>query len=1160
LDSCLGRALSGVPVVLLIEGEAGIGKSRLIRRLVQCAQGTGFQAGIGRSQQDLAVPYLPVATALRSVLGSDSQAKGAPLGASFPFSALDAAPALSAIGAGHPDRDHQDRLRLFLSVSRLVLALARRQPTLLVLEDLHWADRASLELLAALVAHLSDVALVERVPFVIAATHRPVSEPSALLAPLARLRREDTCTSIQLTGLCEDDAKHLVEELGLERPSHQLVRLVHGTTQGNPLFIQTVVEQLRREHLLHERAGYLVADIDANDLRLPTDLADAIESRIGTLTTECRSVLTAAAVLGGEFEIDDLRALTAKDVAEIRQLLQEAGTLVVAGSSRCHFSHALIRELVHRTAPIGERQELHARAAEALSKTPRANVASVQIEIATHILAAGSRVTALQVLQSARGAAEAALTLFAWADAASFFSVAAAAADASALLGVDERAHLHFLAGLCHRHDWDWGPCFEELKKALDGYRSAANASGMAEVLILHTLSAQTLTAYGDLMGTTDQEEVLAQLGDSEPVLRGRLLEALAEAHWMAQRPKQAEQYAARALALAQVADNDALAQYACFAGGLALFQQSRAREAVVSFRQALAHARYQRDVWLQNQPLQRITMTLHLLGQLDEAKALGAGAHELARQTNDVGEASFASGNLACLAAARGDWAAVEQHARDAVSAGQRSLYPWGAVFALTALAGSRWQRGQLSEAADAVQLLLEPGRFFRQVGPFVQGMAFVHLELIAAAAAPGSDVRAKLIEDLGALANAAGQDAGALSALCSLVELAALEGVPGPVEPIYRVLLHALEHGAVLTNGWVFAVARVAGVAAMLLGRHDEAERHFEQALVLTRRLEAGPEYARTCVDYARLISRRSPPADADVERARSLLREARATASRLDLRPLEYEISVLAATLGGEAELAVRAPALSSDVLTSHEVRLLQKVARGDSDLQIARELLVHEKTLSHDLDLLLNKIGAAGRMGAAAYVLDKGLLDHDRPRFGVPLVILVTDLEGFTPLVQRLGDGRAQQLIRAHNHLLRTCLQRHGGTEITHTGDGLMASFRSASRAVMCSAEMQQQLRSYSERHVETPLHVRVGLHAGEPLPEEDRLFGTCINTAVRVCATANAGEVLVTDVVRHLAAGQILPFVDRGVVALKGLSTPMRLHELRWVDHSSIAAN
>jgi class 3 adenylate cyclase len=165
------------------------------------------------------------------------------------------------------------------------------------------------------------------------------------------------------------------------------------------------------------------------------------------------------------------------------------------------------------------------------------------------------------------------------------------------------------------------------------------------------------------------------------------------------------------------------------------------------------------------------------------------------------------------------------------------------------------------------------------------------------------------------------------------------------------------------------------------------------------------------------------------------------------------------------------------------------------------------------------------------------------------------LLATDLEAFTPMLERLGDSRAQELMHAHNEILRSCLRRHHGREVVHTGDGVLASFRSPHYALRCAIAMQRSLHAHNQSHPATPLRVRIGLHAGIPLPEEDRLFGTCVNVTVRVCSVATPGRILASKVVLGLLAGHPFRFVDRGEFALKGISAPAQLHELVWQPQS-----
>jgi class 3 adenylate cyclase len=149
-----------------------------------------------------------------------------------------------------------------------------------------------------------------------------------------------------------------------------------------------------------------------------------------------------------------------------------------------------------------------------------------------------------------------------------------------------------------------------------------------------------------------------------------------------------------------------------------------------------------------------------------------------------------------------------------------------------------------------------------------------------------------------------------------------------------------------------------------------------------------------------------------------------------------------------------------------------------------------------------------------------------------------------------LTERLGDAKAREVLRTYERIVRDALRAHGGSEVKTTGDGFMASFTSATRALECAIGMQRAFAAHNES-AEEPIRVRIGLNAGEPIAEKEDLFGTAVNMAARIAAQAEGGEILVANVVRELAAGKGFLFVDRGEVTIRGFEEPVRLYEVRW---------
>lgn len=160
------------------------------------------------------------------------------------------------------------------------------------------------------------------------------------------------------------------------------------------------------------------------------------------------------------------------------------------------------------------------------------------------------------------------------------------------------------------------------------------------------------------------------------------------------------------------------------------------------------------------------------------------------------------------------------------------------------------------------------------------------------------------------------------------------------------------------------------------------------------------------------------------------------------------------------------------------------------------------------------------------------------------------IVFTDLESHTEMMQRLGDEPGRDVLRTYERITRQALREHGGTELKALGDGFMASFPSATRALQFAAALQQAVGAHVDAGGER-LRVRVGVNAGEPIAEGDDLFGTAVILAARVAEQAAGGQVLVTDVVRQLVAGKAFAFAERGAPAVAGFAEPVRVWELVW---------
>ena len=221
---------------------------------------------------------------------------------------------------------------------------------------------------------------------------------------------------------------------------------------------------------------------------------------------------------------------------------------------------------------------------------------------------------------------------------------------------------------------------------------------------------------------------------------------------------------------------------------------------------------------------------------------------------------------------------------------------------------------------------------------------------------------------------------------------------------------------------------------------------------------------------------------------------------------------------------------------------EVGLARELASRIPDARLALLEGTSPMPFLGDTEVMLqamNEFLGEGEEAAAAPKVGEGLQ-----------TILFTDVEGSTALTQRLGDAKARELLREHERMVREALKAHSGSEVKTMGDGFMASFSSVTKALECAIAMQRAFAQHNES-AEEPIMVRIGLNAGEPIAEDDDLFGTAVILAARIAAKADGGEILTSDTVRGLVAGKKFLFADRGETALRGFEDPVRLYEVRW---------
>jgi class 3 adenylate cyclase len=214
------------------------------------------------------------------------------------------------------------------------------------------------------------------------------------------------------------------------------------------------------------------------------------------------------------------------------------------------------------------------------------------------------------------------------------------------------------------------------------------------------------------------------------------------------------------------------------------------------------------------------------------------------------------------------------------------------------------------------------------------------------------------------------------------------------------------------------------------------------------------------------------------------------------------------------------------------------------------QVHREAhgLMPDKIIEVQPELAEGFLGGIETNAAGAVVFPGGGADARDPGIRT---ILFTDVVNSTRLTQSLGDEAALAVLGVHDTIVRDALSASGGREVKHTGDGIMASFVSAAGAIRCAIQIQRELEKHAQKNPDRPLKVRVGAAAGEPVEQNNDLFGSTVQLAARLCAHAQPEQILVSNAIAELCIGKGLLFEDIGEVAIKGFGYPVRAHAAAW---------
>jgi DNA-binding CsgD family transcriptional regulator len=1016
----LRAARRGDAGVVLVSGEPGIGKSRLLSELAACARAEGWQVLAGRAYETEGTPpYLPFVEALRAYVRTcpvevlrDQLGQGASeLATLLPElrrrlpdeTAGDGSRTQSSVLS---PQSSSERYRLFESVCDFLLAVSSRLPNppapfpgkeggdddgqrrdegdgdgprrreggagrgpapdsvrlkgagptpaglLLLLDDLHWADRPSLLLLLHLARRLG------RAPLLVVGAYRSVGlgREHPLQELLADLGREELFATLALQPLSIEKTAELILTVSGASPAPAVLEALYHETEGNPFFLTEMLKHLRAEARDLADPGAAPAEWD-----IPEGLRRVIERRLARLSEAANRMLRAAAVLGDGFAFDLVWATSGLEFDPIADALDEAllaGILREAGGAY-HFGHALIRRTLYEGVSPPRRERLHRRALEAIEQLHTENLDPHLAALAAHSRLAGASADRRTTLEYLRRAADAAAAVFAWEDAA---AQRQAALD---LLGsADDELRCELLLALGEAQS-RMG-VLPQVSETFGQAAIVAQKLGSPERIARAALGFPLTQRIGGALLTTQialLEQALAVLDGADSSVRARVLANLALALAYQEQPDAGDAVGLQAVAMARRLGEPAGLAWVLHARRVALSRPGRVEERLSLATEMLGLAEamgddelalfahrtrltafvelgdlrgadreddaYTRLAEKLRQPLHRWLLLLR-----QTMRALLAGQFETARSLVDTAE------DLGRRLGAPDDW------------------YWWQRGMIL-------WQTG--TPAARGVSLENLPAAGF---GILARRCGLIWLWCLLGREEARQEFERLAGDRFAAIRN----DSLGLPALVLLALTCAALADARRAAILYDLLLpHAAlnisQSGQVVCYG---SAARYLGLLAGTLGRWDVAEAHFEAALTMNRELGARPWVALTSHDYAAMLLRRG--VGHDRRRARALLDEALALYDELGMHPWAAKAREL---LADRRLTGIAAAQTYPNGLTEREVEVLRLIAAGRASREIAAELLLSIRTVGRHITNIYGKIGAGSKAEAATFASNHGI---------------------------------------------------------------------------------------------------------------------------------------------------------------------------------------
>lgn len=957
-------AMNGNARVVLLAGELGIGKTRLLDEIADRALPEGATVLQGEASDSEGMPaYLPFLIALGRYIRAiplDQLREQVSVAPQILASILpEISGRLGELPATYSLPQEQKRFRLYEAIGSFLEAISTSRPLLLTLDDLQWADSASLNLLCHIIRYQPEAKLL------VVGSYREgeVSRNTALDHAIIELGRQRVLTRVKIDPLSEDEIEELAVNYLKGPISSSVKQVLYAQSEGNPFFTEEILAVWSQKGNLVQE-GELWLPASQLEHTLPSSIVGALREQLMRLSPITIDHLRVAAAIGRTFELSLLAAVEAQEVEEVEDHLLEAvnAHLIRTVEPGVYmFEHSKIRETLYTEVSTSRRRRLHEAiglALESLYALKKTGSIYELSELAFHFTQSRDRERGVSYAQQA---AEQALQAFALKEAKDFYQTALDLIDASdsrrgrLLLGLGRAALLDRMendAVAAYQAALSWSLQSGELETAAQ----AARGVGLAywrQGALLETRKA--LEHAMELLKNSSSPLAVQVLVDLATLLIVYLGEQDAGATYIQQAREMADRLGDNLLQAAVsrvVARKDFVP-----VNNLLLTVQSMERAMVIIEAQDDACEAAECSLYLAS--------LYYWMAEIKRSHEISLRWLEFNARCRQQCQSRDVFAWLALLHASQGRWADAEQAIEQTKSVAINMAHPASVNFLHQIRGFLAYQREDYVTAERELRASDREQQRGFQYFMFHTGLP----GLVMMASGKHEEVNAYITEQEALLDKL---PADTLTTAPIMMCLALLAIVAGNRERLIKLYPRLLRFKG--QHYW-FLVDRILGMICIATGDWDMAMSHLADAEAVARREDLVPELARTLLAQADCELARNAHA---CERGRELLEHALALFKRLGLTAATTDVSNRLRTLSSQPQSPPQAPLPAR--LTKSEVKVLQLVAQGKSNRQIARELSLSEKTVANHITHIFNKTGCENRVAATTFAIRSGLISE------------------------------------------------------------------------------------------------------------------------------------------------------------------------------------